>query len=103
MLISAGRPVIAVAGGPAFNLAWQDRLNLDSQLVCARMIALSARARAESRGSHFRADFPETGGELVAVHIAGSAAAPHVWTEPVRLTRYRPDAVRPGITVEVGD
>ena len=92
-----------VAGGPAFNLAWQDRLNLDSQLVTARLIALSALARAESRGSHFRADFPEPGRELVAVHVAGPASAPRVWTEPVRLTRYRPDAVSPAITVEVGD
>jgi len=93
---------VGVPGGPAFNLAWQDRLNLDSQVVTARLIALSALARAESRGSHFRDDFPEPGGDLVAVHIGG-AAAPRVWTEPVRLTRYRPDAVSPAITVEVGD
>jgi succinate dehydrogenase / fumarate reductase flavoprotein subunit/fumarate reductase flavoprotein subunit len=95
---------VSVAGGPAFNLAWQDRLNLDSQLVTARLIALSALARAESRGSHFRDDFPEPNGELIAVHVAGGhGAAPRVWTESVRLTRYRPDAVSPAITVEVGD
>jgi len=101
--IAARAARAGVAGGAAFNLAWQDRLNLDSQLVAARLIALSALARAESRGSHFRDDFPEPGGELMAVHVAGSAAAPRVWTEPVRLTRYRPDAVSPAITVEVGD
>ena len=95
---------VGVAGGPAFNLAWQDRLNLDSMIATARLIALSALARAESRGSHFREDFPEPNGELVAVHVArADGAAPRVWTEPVRLTRYRPDAVSAAITVEVGD
>ena len=102
--IAARAQRVAVAGGPAFNLAWQDRLNLDSQLVTARLIALSALARAESRGSHFRDDFPEPNGDLVAVHVAAeNGAAPRVWTEPVRLTRYRPDAVTSAITVEVGD
>jgi fumarate reductase flavoprotein subunit len=102
--IAARAERVAVAGGPAFNLAWQDRLNLDSQLVTARLVALSALARAESRGSHFRDDFPEPAGDLVAVHVAaGVDGSPRVWTEPVRLTRYRPDAVTPAITVEVGD
>jgi len=97
-----------VPAGPAFNLAWQDRLNLDSQVVAARLIALSAMARAESRGSHYRADCPAAGGDLAAVFIravggAAGGAAPRTWTEPVRLTRYRPDAVSPAVTVEVGD
>jgi succinate dehydrogenase/fumarate reductase flavoprotein subunit len=103
-----------VPGGPEFNLAWQDRLNLDNQLVAARLIALSALAREESRGSHFRSDFPEpTSGALTSVWVRAGATlgsglewqhgAPVVWTEPVALTRYRPDAAAAGVTVEVGD
>jgi Fumarate reductase flavoprotein C-term len=42
----------SVPGGPAFNLAWHDWLNLGSQVAAARLIAASALERAESRGAH---------------------------------------------------
>ena len=46
---------------PAFNLTWQDWLDLDSLITLGKAIAATALARAESRGAHFREDFPETG------------------------------------------
>jgi fumarate reductase flavoprotein subunit len=95
---------VAVRGGGAYNLAWQDWLNLESQATAAWLIARSALERTESRGSHYRRDFPKTAGEAVAV-LAGSAdgAGPQVWTEPVRYTRLKPDAARVPATVDVGD
>ena len=44
----------------AYNLAWQDWLNLQNQATAAWLIARSALERTESRGSHYRRDFPET-------------------------------------------
>jgi succinate dehydrogenase/fumarate reductase flavoprotein subunit len=95
---------VAVRGGGAYNLAWQDWLNLESQATAAWLIARSALERTESRGSHYRRDFPETAGEAVAV-LAGFAdgAGPKVWTEPVRYTRLKPDAARVPAGVDVGD
>ena len=95
---------VAVRGGGAYNLAWQDWINLQSQATVAWLIARSALERTESRGSHYRRDFPATAGEPVAV-LAGSAdgAGPKVWTEPVRHTRLKPDAARLPTTVDVGD
>jgi succinate dehydrogenase/fumarate reductase flavoprotein subunit len=94
----------AVPGGPAFNLAWQDWLNLQNQATAAWLIGRSALERAESRGSHYRLDFPEASAELVTVLVGrDDGASPRVWTEPVRLTRYRPEAASPSVTVEVGD
>jgi fumarate reductase flavoprotein subunit len=93
----------AVAGGPVYNLAWQDWLNLQSQSATAWLIARSALERAESRGAHFRQDFPEPGPDLYNVYVGlADAAAPKVWTEPVRLTRRGREAA-PTATVEVGD
>jgi succinate dehydrogenase/fumarate reductase flavoprotein subunit len=95
---------VSVRGGGAYNLAWQDWLNLQNQATTAWLIARSALERTESRGSHYRRDFPETAAEAVTV-IAGYAdgAGPKVWTEPVRYTRLRPDAARLPVAVDVGD
>jgi len=95
---------VAVRGSGVFNLAWQDWLNLQNQVTTAWLIARSALERTESRGSHYRRDFPQSASEAVAV-FAGYAegAGPKVWTEPVRYTRLKPDAGRVPAGVDVGD
>jgi len=94
----------SVAGGVAYNLAWQDWLNLQSQTTAAWLITRSALERAESRGSHFRRDCPESAADLYTVYAAfPDGAAPKVWTEPVRLSRLAPAAAPSTVTVEVGD
>jgi fumarate reductase flavoprotein subunit len=102
--ISSRLESVAVRGGGAYNLAWQDWINLQNQATASWLIARSALERTESRGSHYRRDFPATAGEPVAV-LAGFAdgAGPKVWTEPVRYTRLKPDAARRPTTVDVGD
>ena len=95
---------VGVSGGVAYNLAWQDWLNLQSQTTAAWLIARSALERAESRGSHFRSDCPQPATALSTVCIAlADGLTPKVWTEPVRLTRLDPSAARPAAMVEVGD
>ena len=97
-------PAAVVPGGPTYNLAWQDWLNLQNQVAAAWLIARSALERAESRGSHFRGDHPDTGAELYNIHVAGGdAAGLRVWKEPTRLTRLAPDGARQPTGVEVGD
>ena len=44
-----------------FNLTWHDWLNLRSLCEVSRVIALAALKRKNSRGAHFRSDFPEPG------------------------------------------
>jgi fumarate reductase flavoprotein subunit len=43
----------------AFNLNWHDWLNLKNLLLVSKAIRASAVAREDSRGAHYRADFPE--------------------------------------------
>lgn len=53
---------IGVAGDNlAFNLTWHDWLNLRSLCDVSELIAKAALMRENSRGAHFREDFPESG------------------------------------------
>src|SRR5439155_222326 len=83
--------VVGVPGHGPLNTAWQDWLNLDSQLTAARLIVASALARRESRGAHWRRDFPVPAATPpVCVRVQGRDGAPLVWAEPVAMTRARP-------------
>jgi fumarate reductase flavoprotein subunit len=95
-----------VPGHGSLNTAWQDWLNIDSQLTAARLIVASALTRRESHGAHWRRDFPVSAATPpVSVRVAaGADGAPRVWTEPVAMTRAEPPvgAPRP-VAVEIGD
>src|SRR5690606_26424300 len=45
----------------AFNMTWHDWLNLRSLVDVSEVIARAALERENSRGAHFREDFPEVG------------------------------------------
>jgi succinate dehydrogenase flavoprotein subunit len=75
-----------------YNLTWMDRLNLESLILVSRAICAAALARTDSRGAHFREDFPTTS-DLASSHytltrLAGDALS--VDTAPVAFTRVRP-------------
>ena len=95
----------SVPGGLAFNLAWQDWLNLTNQVTVSRLIAASALAREESRGAHHRRDHPDLApGVPYVVRVERRADAPAVTTVPVVFTRATPaDGVRASELVETGD
>ncbi len=43
----------------AYNLTWHDWLNLKNLILVSKGIVAAATARKDSRGAHFRADYPE--------------------------------------------
>jgi len=44
-----------------YNLTWHDWLNLENLVAVSRAIRAAAEARTDSRGAHYREDFPQTG------------------------------------------
>ena len=102
--IEHGLDVAAVAGDPSLNTAWQDWLNLKNQTLVARLIARSALERRESRGAHWRRDFPAPSREPhYTVRVGRGADGPRVWTEPVVFSRLAPAGTHAPATVEIGD
>jgi len=78
----------------AFNLAWHDWLNLRSLLLVSRAIVAGATAREESRGAHWREDFPQTDDEALGlsttVTTLGADGRIVLGWQPVAYTRIRP-------------
>jgi succinate dehydrogenase/fumarate reductase flavoprotein subunit len=90
---------IAVPGPPDVNYAWQEALDLANQLTVARTIVASALAREESRGAHFRADFPDSDDDnwlRNTIVRRGPNGEPDVGFRPVERTRERASATGAG-------
>jgi fumarate reductase flavoprotein subunit len=87
-LLETGVP----AGDRRFDLTWHDWLNLRSLVEVSAVIARAAKARENSRGAHFRADFPAPGdlatSRFTVAELRGGALA--ISDEPVRFTHVRP-------------
>ena len=49
------------SGGLAFNLTWHDWLNMRSLVDISKVITRAGLARENSRGAHYREDFPDVG------------------------------------------
>jgi fumarate reductase flavoprotein subunit len=75
-----------------FNLSWHDWMNMKNLVATSRVIAEAARARKDSRGAHFREDFPETGpldqSAFTSARLAGETL--EISMKPVAFTRVRP-------------
>ncbi len=79
-------------GDRGFDLAWHDWLNLQSLLEVSRVIAVSALAREDSRGAHYREDHPHTSELERSTYIVARRAGERLTLEhrPVRFTRVPP-------------
>jgi fumarate reductase flavoprotein subunit len=76
----------------AFHMGWHDWLNLKSLVDISRVIALSALAREDSRGAHFREDYPKAGAfedsHYIVVRQEGDDL--RMTRQAVRFTRVSP-------------
>jgi fumarate reductase flavoprotein subunit len=76
----------------AFNLTWHDWLNLKSLAQVSRVIAEAALARTDSRGAHFREDFPEAGPLEASAFTSARLenGRTRIEMKPVSFTRVKP-------------
>jgi succinate dehydrogenase flavoprotein subunit len=85
---------ISVPGPPQMNNAWQEALDLSNQLTVAHTMIDSALVREESRGAHFRSDYPEQDDTRWLRYIVvrgGQNGETEVSLRPVKFTRKRPE------------
>ncbi|UPY38512.1 FAD-binding protein [Sediminicoccus sp. KRV36] len=80
-------------GARGFNMSWADWLNLESLILTSRAIVAASTARCESRGAHWREDFPQTDDNAAGLRhtlvTLEDGAVRLDWRE-VRFTRLKP-------------
>lgn len=89
---------IAASGPFAVNFAWQEALDVANQLEVARTIVESALIREESRGAHYRSDYPEPDDDtwLKSVVLRSRTDGDYdVELMPISMSRLRPGAQPP--------
>jgi succinate dehydrogenase / fumarate reductase flavoprotein subunit len=80
--------------GKAFNYELMEAIELDHQLNLSEVILLSALHRRESRGAHYREDFPSRADRYFLKHtlVFQTPKGPDVRYKPVKITRFQPEA-----------
>jgi succinate dehydrogenase / fumarate reductase, flavoprotein subunit len=80
--------------GSVFNQDLLGAIELGYMLDCAETTVISAIHRTESRGAHFRTDFPERNDEEWLKHInvtLDGEGEPHISYSPVTITQWQPE------------
>jgi succinate dehydrogenase / fumarate reductase flavoprotein subunit len=75
-----------ITGNIEYNTGWHTALDLGKMLEISEMIALAAIERKESRGGHFRDDYPDKNAEWGNYNLRiskGADGQPHLERVPV--------------------
>ena len=78
---------VGATGNRDYNPGWHTALDLKNLLTCSEAITRSALERRESRGGHFRDDFPDKDPESAKFNVVtfrGPDGQMHIRREPVR-------------------
>jgi fumarate reductase flavoprotein subunit len=81
-----------VDGDRTFNAQWHDWLNLKNLISVSQIVTEAALSRENSRGAHFREDFPESGDLEMSAYttIRKHEGEVEIKQDPVIFSRVRP-------------
>ena len=86
------RKIGLASRAPRFNMDLQEALELPNLLDLAEVIAAGALFRRESRGAHYREDYPKRDDDRFLAHTLAyrDRAEVRLETKPVAITRFQP-------------
>jgi succinate dehydrogenase / fumarate reductase flavoprotein subunit len=88
------KEIVVQNHGARYNSDLTEAFELESLLGLGEAIVISALARQESRGAHFREDFPDRDDQTWLKHtlVQKTEEQPRVFFKPVTITRFQPKA-----------
>ncbi len=83
-------------GSTIYNSRWNEAINTENLAAIGEMIARSALLREESRGDHYRSDFPQKSAEwLKNINMQPDGKGEFkVWHTPVKFSRMTPPELK---------
>ena len=93
--IEGALDAVAMPARRGQNPDLQERLDAENLIDVARLVGAAAERREESRGSHFREDFPDPDDRFLVnfVQRRGADGKPRTEPRPVAFTRRAPEAL----------
>lgn len=88
--LTAASERVSVGGHREYNTGWHTALDLQNLLTVSEIVTLAALERRESRGAHFRDDFPNKSDEYSKFNIVvrkGGDGQPQLKREPIPVMR----------------
>jgi len=88
--LTAASERVSVSGHREYNTGWHTALDLQNLLTVSEIVTLAALERRESRGAHFRDDFPNKSDEYSKFNIVvrkGGDGQPQLKREPIPAMR----------------
>ena len=95
---------VPIARDAAGDAALNERLNVENLVAVARLVRLGAMLREESRGSHYREDFPAASADGFCNLFLSRAADGSIVSarRPVRFTRRKPEELHGETVIPTG-
>ncbi len=88
---------IGVTGGRAYNMAWNDWISLRNMIQVSAVVSGSAILREETRGAHYRLDYPKQNDDYGLFNIfaiKGEDGKPVFEKKPVELNHMKPSDLK---------
>jgi succinate dehydrogenase/fumarate reductase flavoprotein subunit len=87
---------VGIPAGRSYNILWNDWLNMRNLLDVSEIVGISALERKESRGAHYRSDFPKKNNReyLKNFLIKHQDGKNKVYERPTVMNRLKPEEIK---------
>jgi succinate dehydrogenase/fumarate reductase flavoprotein subunit len=87
---------VGIPAGRSYNILWNDWLNMRNLLDVSEIVGISALERKESRGAHYRSDFPKKNNReyLKNFLIKHRGGENKIYERPTEMNRLKPEEIK---------
>jgi succinate dehydrogenase / fumarate reductase flavoprotein subunit/fumarate reductase flavoprotein subunit len=87
---------VGISEARSYNILWNDWLNMSNLLDVSEIVGISALERKESRGAHYRSDFPKKNNReyLKNFFIKRQNAEIKIYERPTKMNRLKPEEIK---------
>jgi len=87
---------VGILDSRSYNILWNDWLNMRNLLDVSEIVGISALERKESRGAHYRSDFPKKNNReyLKNFFVKCRNGEPKIFERPTAMNRLTPEEIK---------